>query len=73
MTRTLAQFIAAGYMTDGKSPNTALDNAGLLTLDEVEAKMLGAAPAATAPENKEGSYERFMGALGASGGRKPGQ
>jgi hypothetical protein len=72
MTRTLAQYIAQGYMTDGTSPNQALEQASKLTLDEVEAPLLGAA-ADKPKENKEGSYERFMGTLGASGGRRPGQ
>jgi len=71
-TRTLASYIAAGYMTDGKSENTALENAGKLTLDPVEAVLLGSAPQETPKENAAGSYERIMARFGSGGMRPPG-
>lgn len=62
MTRNLAGFIAAGYMTDGKKENKALKQAGELAYDDIEAALLGAAPAASGKpkENGVGSFERFM-------------
>jgi hypothetical protein len=45
-----------------------------LAYDDIEAAALKAGPASAAPqENKEGSYERFMMGLGATGGAKRGQ
>jgi len=74
MTRHIAGFIAGGYQIDtSKGPNTALEAAGKLTLDPVESAFLGADTPAQPKENAPGSFERFMGALGASGGKRPGQ
>lgn len=68
-TRLLAQYIAGGYMTDGKG-NPALDGAGLIAFDEIEEKQLeesaklAAEQPVKAPEPKPGSYERAMASLG---------
>lgn len=69
-TRQIATFIAAGYMTDGKKGNPAVDAAQNLAYDEIEQLQLEEAQkaAADAPlvrENKPGSFERFMGSMGA--------
>lgn len=68
-TRQVATFIAAGYMTDGKKGNPAIDAAQALAYDEIEKLQLEEAQiaAADAPritENKPGSFERFMGSMG---------
>jgi hypothetical protein len=68
MTRTLAGFIAAGYMVEGENP--AMESASKLTLDPVEAVLLGQQPVKP-KENAAGSYERFMSVLGARGGQRP--
>lgn len=73
MTRVLAQYISNGYMTDGKSPNKAFEAAGSLTLDPIEAVILGSSPGPVVKENAPGTFEKFMGVLGHSGGMKPGQ
>jgi hypothetical protein len=39
-TRQLASFVAAGYMTDGKHGNPALDAAQKLAFDEIEAEQI---------------------------------
>lgn len=58
-------------MVEANKPNPALEMARTLSLDKVEAELLGSG--AQAPvENKPGSYERFMQMLGATGGRRPG-
>lgn len=74
MTRTIATYIAQGYMVEKGKPNPALEQAVILSLDEVEAKMLGAtaAEAPKAKENAPGSFEKFMTMLG-SGGKQRGQ
>lgn len=66
MTRTLAQFQAAGYMIEKGKENVALNQAEMLTLDEVEAALLGHEPSnSNGPrENGVGSYERFMMMMG---------
>lgn len=68
MTRTLAGFIAAGYMVEGENP--AIENARKLALDPAEAVLLGQQPVQP-KENQAGSYERFMSMLGARGGQRP--
>lgn len=61
-------------MVEAGKPNPALEQAGKLSYDDIEAAVLGSASAAQqAPENKNGSFERFMMTLGARGGAKPGQ
>jgi hypothetical protein len=78
-TRTLAQFIAAGYMTDGENP--AIDAAGQLALDEIEREMIAEAQeqAEVGPKkpddfwtpdmpseskvNDRGSFERFRASM----------
>jgi hypothetical protein len=67
----LAQFIAGGYMTDGKSENKALTTAQFLAFDEIERKMMEASNKAVASrseskasEPKPGSYERFLSTFG---------
>lgn len=73
MTREITGYIAAGFDVGKGKPNTALDRAATLSLDDVEAAMLGSsAPAPAVKENRNGSFERFMGALGGNGGRRPG-
>lgn len=66
MTRTLAQFAAAGYMIEKGQENKALSQAEMLTLDEVEAALLGIDPKNSSgpKENGNGSYERFMMMMG---------
>jgi len=49
-----------------------LEAASTLAYDDIETAVLKATPAAP-QENKEGSYERFMMGLGATGGAKRGQ
>ena len=73
MTREITGYIAAGFEVGAGKPNTALDRAATLSLDDVEAAMLGSSAPAPVKENQNGSFERFMGALGGNGGRKPGQ
>jgi hypothetical protein len=74
MTRTLASFIAGGYMTDGKSENKAATMASQLAIDEEDRLLLGATlDGSVGPkENKPGSYESFMTKLGATGGKRLG-
>lgn len=70
-TRTLAQYIAAGYMIQKGAPNTALDNAQFLGYDDVERAMVEAPGSSKTPrENKAGSFERLMGWAGDLGKRK---
>lgn len=65
LARTLATFIAGGYMTDGKSENKAVQTASKLAYDDIEAAALSEAEApAVVPENGIGSFERFMGMMG---------
>lgn len=72
MTRQLASFIAAGYMTDGKSENKALKAAQMLAFDEIERLQLLAAEhmvddrprGQSAQEPARGSAERFMRTFG---------
>lgn len=70
--RSLASFIAAGYMTDGDNP--ALDHAGKLAMDDVEATLLGnmdvaggewkpGDPAILKKEPTMGSFEKLMGTM----------
>jgi hypothetical protein len=73
-TRSLAQFIAAGYMTDGENPGLAL--AGRLAFDEIEQAMIEEAEAQSlkptvvsehwtpdmpseSKDNGRGSFEKF--------------
>lgn len=63
LARNIAGFIAAGYMIDKGKENKALDMAGKLAFDDIEALLLGAetSEAAGKPkENSAGSFERFM-------------
>lgn len=74
LARNLAGFIAAGYMIEKGKENKALKQAGLLAYDDIEAALLGAAPAVSADSNDPlarvdplkvadqngvGSFERF--------------
>lgn len=66
MTRTLAQYTAAGYMVGKNEENKALRQAEELAFDEIEAVLLGAELKKKDPhENSNGSYERFMMMVGA--------
>lgn len=67
MTRTIAQYIAQGYMVEKGKPNPALDAAGKLTIDSVEAALLGVSLDGVQAENKPGSFERLMGVMGQGG------
>lgn len=61
MARNIAQFIAAGYMIGEGQENTALTQAGLLALDDIERAVLNEAVENTpAKENEAGSFERLM-------------
>ena len=65
-TRTQAQYIAAGYMLGKNQENRALQQAEVLSIDDIEAILLGAEPGGgRGPrENGIGSYERFMQMVG---------
>lgn len=64
--RTLSQYAAAGYMLGKNQENKALRQAEMLAYDEIEAVLLGADMKKKDPhENGNGSYERFMGMVGA--------
>jgi hypothetical protein len=54
-TRILAQYISAGYMSDGKSENKAFKEAGKIAYDEIERLALSAAQAQAA-EDDASSY-----------------
>lgn len=56
LARTLAAYVAAGYMVEGDNP--ALEKAGTIAYDDIEAALLGDLPEKEA-ENKPGSYERL--------------
>lgn len=73
MTRHIAQYIAMGYQVEKGKPNPPLEAAQTLSLDPVEALLLGGSSDSAVKENKTGSYERFMMQLGANGGKKPGE
>jgi hypothetical protein len=60
MTRTLATYIAAGFMTDGKTKNPYLDKAPSLALDQFEEAILGAAAESRSQEPDQGSFEKLM-------------
>ena len=68
LARTLSTFVAAGYMTDGKSENTAIKDAQNIAFDPIERAML--AHRASQPETKAaaepaaGSFEKIMGLMG---------
>ncbi len=66
MTRTLAQFAAAGYMIEKGQENKALNQAERLAFDDVEAALLGHEPSdSNGPQdNGNGSYERIMMMMG---------
>lgn len=73
MTRTISAFIASGFETAPGKPNTALEAANKLTLDDVEAELLGTVEKDEGPrENSNGSFEKFMMMMG-NGGQRPGQ
>jgi hypothetical protein len=55
-TRTLAQYIAGGYMTDGKSENTAFKSAGQIAFDDIERLALSESEARAA-EADAASYQ----------------
>ncbi len=60
LARSLATYIAAGYMVEGE--NTAIADAAKLAMDEIEAALLGVEPADNGKKGpKQGSYERLMG------------
>ncbi len=64
--RTLAQYISAGYMMDEKTENTALKEARLLSIDNVERLLLEEqVDKPKTYENKNGSFERLTGSFGA--------
>lgn len=69
MTRTLAQYIAQGYMVEKGKPNPALEAAAKLTIDNVEAALFGVEGTAEQQENRPGSYERLVGLMGQGGTR----
>jgi hypothetical protein len=56
----IASFIAAGYMTDGKHGNPALDAAQQLAIDEIEAAQLDHAKNHQKALPKENSYEKIQ-------------
>lgn len=59
----MAGFIAAGYMVEKGHENKAIDMAQKLAIDDIDAALVGA-KGATPKENDNGSYERFMRAMG---------
>lgn len=61
MTRTLAIYIAMGYMVEKENP--ALEQARQISFDEIDRLLLEEASAAP-QENKEGSYERILAMMG---------
>lgn len=68
LARTLSQYIAAGYMTDGKRPNTALESAAVLGYDDIERAIMTSPAVTQAPkENKKGSFEKLTSFLGRGG------
>lgn len=74
MARQVSSFIAAGYQIEKGKENKALDAARVLAYDDIETAFMKAAEQDAPPaENKEGSFERFMMGLGATGGAKRGQ
>jgi hypothetical protein len=69
LARNLSQFVAGGYLTDGKQENTAIADARRIAFDKVEAAMLAhyeeQAALKPAPiEAKRGSFESLMGFMG---------
>ena len=71
MTRTLATYISMGYMIGEGEKNSPLEHAQGLSLDDIERSILKIAEEMpVAPkEVQNGSYERFMLALGNSAQR----
>lgn len=68
LARHITHFIASGYMVDKGKENTAVTVASTLAYDDIEAALLGTPqnPAEAPPkENGNGSFERFMGMMGA--------
>lgn len=66
-TRTIAMFVAGGYMTDGKHENTAVKAAADIAIDDIEKAQLEEAenqPKSYEELVKPGSFERFMGSMG---------
>lgn len=60
MTRTLATYIAAGFMTDGKSKNPYLEKAPSLAMDQFEEALLKVAAETRSQEPDQGSHEKLM-------------
>lgn len=61
LARSIATFVAGGYMVDGDNP--AVEKAQQLAYDDVEAKLVGYEPKAAGGgpiEPRQGSFERLM-------------
>lgn len=65
LARSLGVLIAGGYQIPEGKPNPAMEQAQVLSFDDIERKLLEAAIAEpVAPkENSVGSFERFMMAM----------
>lgn len=63
-TRTLAMFVAGGYMTDGKHENPGIKAAGRIAIDEIEKLQIEELEEnPPVKENEAGTFERFMGSM----------